>query len=889
MKGLTLGRYKIEEQIGAGGMGVVYRARDQRLDRDVALKVLPPGSLTDEDLRSRFRKEALALSRLTHPNIAVVHDFDTHDGIDFLVMELVPGITLEEKLLFGAPDEPEVVGLITQLLEGLAAAHERGVIHCDIKPSNLRVTPDGRLKILDFGLAKLLKHGDAASLTASITQNYGVTGTLAYMSPEQLRGNPLDERTDIYAAGCVLYEIATGQRLFPETQAPMLIDSILNKSPAPPRSLNNHVLAGLEYIIQKSLEKDLGRRYQSAKEMLADLGRLSASSLSVPVTAPSTVGIESASEPSKSHPRRRVRPWMFVIASLVIASAPILLFVSREVVPAPNAQPRVVPLTTYTGREYEPALAPDGNRVAFAWSGPDVPIGRTASIYIKQIGEEHALRLTSVPGAIDFGPDWSPDGAYIVFGRFPAPTVAPGTVEEGIYIVPAMGGAERRVHNTNWTLGPIVDSRVVWASDGKTVAFSDRPVGRSYYALFALDVATLSARQITFPPESSNGDIHVAFSPDARTLAFLRVTKDGQDVYVIPVAGGSERRLTFDNRDWLIGLTYTSDGHDIILGGAELWRIHATGKAKRAEPIRGLGLSVFNPYIRGNRLAYGAPTQDANVYLLPLRSETDAGEPTKLIASTFLDADAQLSPDGHHVVFSSNRTGANEIWKANSDGSNPMQLTFLSAYSRTPRWSGSGREIVFSAAPQGNEDIFVISADGGQPRQLTADSSNEGVPNYSRDGRWIYFASDRGGSWNVWKMPAEGGTATPVTRSGGFFASESPDGQYLYYAKAVDAPGLWRVPLSGGSEEKVLDSPPPGFWGYWAVGANGLYYVDEPAPRARIRFRDFRTRRDSVVKVMSNAAWIGSSGMSLSPNGSAIVFGQLDQFTSDLMLVEDFH
>ena len=275
MKGLTLGRYKIEEQIGAGGMGVVYRARDQRLDRDVALKVLPPGSLTDEDLRNRFRKEALALSRLTHPNIAVVHDFDTHDGIDFLVMELVPGITLEEKLLFGAPDEPEVVGLITQLLEGLAAAHERGVIHCDIKPSNLRVTPDGRLKILDFGLAKLLKHGDAASLTASITQNYGVTGTLAYMSPEQLRGNPLDERTDIYAAGCVLYEIATGQRLFLETQAPMLIDSILNKSPAPPRSLNNHVSAGLEYIIQKSLEKDLSRRYQSAKEMLADLGRLS--------------------------------------------------------------------------------------------------------------------------------------------------------------------------------------------------------------------------------------------------------------------------------------------------------------------------------------------------------------------------------------------------------------------------------------------------------------------------------------------------------------------------------------------------------------------------------------------------------------------------------------
>jgi Tol biopolymer transport system component len=611
---------------------------------------------------------------------------------------------------------------------------------------------------------------------------------------------------------------------------------------------------------------------------------------------PGTVGIAPPSEPSKSDPRHGIRPWMLAMASLLIAACAILLFISRKPVPALESTPRLVPLTTYPGREYEPAIAPDGNRVAFTWSGPDVPMGRTASIYIKQVGEEHALRLTSIPGAIDFGPDWSPDGAYIVFGRFPAPTAAPGTVEEGIYMVSAMGGAERRLHSTNWTLSPIVDSRVVWAPDGKTIAFSDRPIGQSYYAVFALDVATLSARQITFPKESSQGDIHVAFSPDARMLAFLRETKDGMDVYVIPAGGGAEQRLTFDNRDlagqrnvWLVGLTYTSDGHDIILGGNGLWRIHATSQAKRAEPVRGLGSTAFNPYIRGKRLVYGAPNWDANVYLLPLRNEIHAGEPTKLIASTFLDADGQLSPDGSHVVFASDRTGAGEIWKANSDGSNPMQLTFLSSDCGNPRWSASGREIVFSAAPQGNADLFVISADGGPPRQITTDSSNEGAPNYSRDGRWIYFASDRSGAWNIWKVPAEGGPATQMTRNGGFFASESPDGQYLFYAKAPDAPGLWRVPLSGGSEEQVLDSPPPGFWGYWAVGANGIYYIDEAAPRARIRFHDFRTHRDSVVKVMSNAAWIGSAGMSLNHDGSAMVFVQLDQFTSDLMLVEDFH
>src|SRR5215813_9940652 len=231
-------------------------------------------------------------------------------------------------------------------------------------------------------------------------------------------------------------------------------------------------------------------------------------------SAPSTVGLADAFEPNKPHSRRRVRPWMLAIASLVTAAAMILLFVSREEVRAPKTQPRLAPLTTYTGREYEPALAPDGNRVAFAWSGPDESIGRIASIYVKQIGEERALRLTSIPGAIDFGPDWSPDGAYIVFGRFPAPTAPPGTVEEGIYMVPAMGGAERRLHSTNWTLGSIVDSRVVWASNGKTIAFPDRPVGQSQYALFTLDAAALSARQVTLPPQSSYGDIHVAFSPD---------------------------------------------------------------------------------------------------------------------------------------------------------------------------------------------------------------------------------------------------------------------------------------------------------------------------------------------------------------------------------------
>src|SRR6476660_2112224 len=221
--GQVLGHYRLAEQIGAGGMGVVYRARDLQLVRDVAVKVLPAGTLSDEAARARFRQEALSLARLNHPNIATVFQFSSENGIDFLVTEYIPGATLEEKLHSGPLPQTDVVSLGTQLSQGLACAHQEGVVHRDLKPANLRVTPDGRLKILDFGLAQLVERRSDLAATASITQSQEVTGTLPYMAPEQLRGEPTDERSDIWAVGAVLYEMATGQRPFPEKQSARLI------------------------------------------------------------------------------------------------------------------------------------------------------------------------------------------------------------------------------------------------------------------------------------------------------------------------------------------------------------------------------------------------------------------------------------------------------------------------------------------------------------------------------------------------------------------------------------------------------------------------------------------------------------------------------------------
>ena len=274
--GQIISHYRILEQIGEGGMGVVYRARDERLDRDVALKVLPPHSLTDPSIRKRFRAEALTLSKLNHPNIAIIFDFDTEGETDFLVTEYVPGVTLDAKLARDLMPEAEVLRIGLQLASGLEAAHRQGIVHLDLKPGNLRLTPDGLLKILDFGLARLLPQASAMGMTETLSKSFEVSGTLPYMSPEQLRGEGPDVRSDLWAAGAVFYEMTTGKRAFPEGQPALLVNAILNSKPRSPHELNRQLSSGFEGIVLKALEKDAVRRYQTAQELRSDLERLEA-------------------------------------------------------------------------------------------------------------------------------------------------------------------------------------------------------------------------------------------------------------------------------------------------------------------------------------------------------------------------------------------------------------------------------------------------------------------------------------------------------------------------------------------------------------------------------------------------------------------------------------
>jgi serine/threonine protein kinase/TolB-like protein len=321
--GQVLGHYRVLEQIGAGGMGLVFRASDEQLERDVAIKVLPPGMLADEAARKRFRHEALTLAKLNHPNIGTVYEFGSQEGLDFLVMEYVGGVAVDAKLGSGPLPQKEVLRLGFQLADGLASAHEHGVIHRDLKPANLRLTQDNRLKILDFGLAQFARQETDLGVTASISETKQVAGTLPYMAPEQLRGELTDQRSDVWSVGAVLYELVTGRRPFAFSQVPLLIDAILNKPPEMPSVLNPKISPGLEMAILKCLDKDPERRYQSACELRVDLDRLTmpiSQVPSAPIPAAGSSGtISSLPAPSSGSGSGRTLEMAHVLFTDIVA------------------------------------------------------------------------------------------------------------------------------------------------------------------------------------------------------------------------------------------------------------------------------------------------------------------------------------------------------------------------------------------------------------------------------------------------------------------------------------------------------------------------------------------------------------------------------------------
>ena len=544
---------------------------------------------------------------------------------------------------------------------------------------------------------------------------------------------------------------------------------------------------------------------------------------------------------------------------------------------------KLVPLTTSSNGDSRPSFSPDGNQVAYSWNGGNQD---AVDIYIKQIGVEKPLQVTHDFG-YNFIPVWSPDGRYIAFGHVDSHFTQPA-----LYLVPALGGPPRRLIELQNT--QVCKTSLSWSPDGRSLSFSDELTVSEPCAVYQLSLDDLRVRRLTSPPSPSTGDGCAEYSPDGKTLAFVRNTKDVEDIYLMPASGGEPHRLTFDNR-LLVGLTWTPDSKEIVFasnrGGASwgLWRISARGGTPERVPVG--SERAFAPVIslKGHRLVYVTGFWNENIWRIPIGSGHRPGKPEKLIYSDMQEEGPQYSPDGKHIAFQSTRSGNFEIWRADADGSNLVQLTSMGGpLTGTPRWSPDGRWISFDSRPGPHPNIHIVSADGGPVRRFVNDSSDDGVASWSHDGHWIYFASNRAGGWQVWKRTADGGPPIQITRNGGFAPLESADGKYIYYTK-FDAPGAWRVPVEGGVEIKVMDEPPQGFWGYFAVGPDGLYFGgDDGNHKPGLKFYDFATNKISVIGATGRDPYYGAPGLSISPDGHFALFVQLDEGRDNLMLAENF-
>ncbi len=611
------------------------------------------------------------------------------------------------------------------------------------------------------------------------------------------------------------------------------------------------------------------------------------------------------SAPPRAWPRLSGAKNVVLAGSAACALVLLFLYYSHSL-SSKAPQPTIIPVVTNVGEKFTPSLSPDGQRLAYAWNGGT---GSEFSLYVKLVGTEEPLRLTKRP-SIDFNPVWSPDGRYLAFCR-----ILEG--ETGIYIIPALGGAERRVRKTLWEEREFYEvfwnaDRLSWSPDGKSLAFSDRASrDEPASSIFLLSLDSQEVRRLTSPMRSS-GDVHSDFSPNGQTLvfvsllsggdfnpefspngqsiAFARVSNGVQSIYTVAVAGGEEKRL-MSGATYNWGLAWAPNGRDLVFANAGwlatdgwLWKLSLREK----EPQRlQFGQGGVEPSIRGNRLVYVRQMANLNIWTRKLRSSLSAGPPDRLISSTRMESGPQFSPDGSRIVFESTRSGASEIWMCRSDGSDLIQLTHLNSHSGTPRWSPDGQQIAFDSRVAGQADIYVVDSQGGPPRRLTIEPSSEVVPSWSRDGRWIYFASNRTAAWELWKMPSTGGPAVQVTHHGGFAAFESPDGKFLFYAKGLAVPGLWRIPVNGGEETEVIRSLEAGYWGYWAVVDRGIFYLDTTMKPA-IAFFDLATHRATRVFDLENRPGREAAGLAVSPDKMTILYTQLDVLNSDIVLVENF-
>lgn len=737
--GDRLGRFEILGPLGAGGMGDVYRARDPQLQREVAIKVLPTAVSRDPDRRRRFEREARAAASLNHPNILAVHDVGVHEGVGFIVTELLEGEILRQRLA-GRPLPPrKAVEYAIQIAAGLDAGHERGIVHCDIKPGNLFVTKDGRIKILDFGLAKMIAPGsDDATLTVTLdgVQVAPVVGTAVYMSPEQARGLRVDHRSDIFSMGTVLYEMLAGFAPFRRGTPAETISAILHDDP-PDLSRVVSIPPTLERIVRHCLEKSPEERFQNVRDFSFDLDAL-----------PSAAWM---AEPKRT--RQRVWRRSTVAAAVLLVLTAAAYLAGRWTVPTvrPAAMHRVFSLTDSPGLWEFPSISPDGRHVAFT----GMVEGRR-QIFVRLRAHGSPVQITH-DGADHQVPRWSPDGNSLVYFS-PA---APGDAQGAIWRVPALGGSPQRVITS---LGDADVNR-----SGRVACFRlvDGSVQLVTSALDGTDVQVVG-------PSVPGYHRYPRWSPDGQWIAFQRGDGLRDEIFVISPMTRQTRQLTHDRRiinglAWLPdsrGLVYSSSRGSTIpyLPALHLWEVRLDGEAPRQ--ISPPEASYEQPDVHESGLVSAARMRmrfDISRFPFGLDPAENVRRAVPVARQTGRVLTPTPAPDESAVAFLSDSGGHGNLWVKSMQTGEVRQITFEDDPEVTvgvPVWSPVERAIAFvSSKGRTGFDfgVWLVNSDGTNPRVV----AEEGLgPAWSSDGRWLYYAADSAGV--IYKVSPSGGPAIEV-------------------------------------------------------------------------------------------------------------------------------